>query len=207
MTNNCDNIKIITPDTNILFNMKDSIPIKTPATYRDPLTDVWENSSLSKTFFSKKNVTLIQDKLIEGVYLKSNKKIIISRQNDDELYVIMKSIYLQYGKSCKRHLSNPNNFPTLGKQPDNMSSWLSSSIHQSKNNECDNHSQINILNQHVLNYAINQVYNEALSYLQFKKDLNQVSTPMEHPISTNIQDKQLKYFKPNYGDFFIPQNN
>jgi len=187
--------------------MKDNIPIKTSATYRDPLADVWEDNALTKRFYSQENVNQLQNKLIEGVYIQSNKKIIIGKQNDNELYVIMKRVFLQYGKNCIKSLSNPNNFPTVGELPGHMSSWLSSSITLSKNTTCDNSTQLNILNQHVLKYAINQVYNEALSYLQFKKDLNQIATPIEHPISTNIQDKQLKYFKPNYGDFFIPQNN
>jgi len=70
------NIKLITPDTNILFHMKDNIPIKTSATYRDPLADVWEDNALTKRFYSQENVNQLQNKLIEGVYIQSNKKII-----------------------------------------------------------------------------------------------------------------------------------
>ena len=209
MTNINENNKLITPDTNILFNMKDNIPIKSSISLRDPLTNVWEDNALSNLFFSGENVNHLQNKLIEGVYLKSNKKIQISRQNNDELYIIMKSIYLQYGKKCKSksYSSKANHIATCGEGNLPTSSWLMSSIAQSKDTTCDNSSQVDVLNQHVLNYAVNQVYNEVLSYLQFKNDLNQVNTPIDHPISTNIQDKQLKHFKSNQGDFLIPQRS
>ena len=202
-----ENNPLITPDTNILFNMKDTIPVKGDLSYRDPLSNAWDKNNLSSAFFSNNNIDVIQNKLIEGVYKISNNKIRIGKQSPGELEVIMNSIYLQYGKNTLCKTKTSNDIVTCGEGGLPMSSWLMSSIAQTKPlNSCDVTSQVEALNKHVLDYAIEQVYNEALSYLQYKKDINQLPTPIAHPISTDFNDKQLQHFKPEYGDFFKPQN-
>jgi len=44
--------------------------------------------------------------------------------------------------------------------------------------------QINALNSLVLNYAIPQVYGEAQGYMQYRKDVSTLATPMTRPTST-----------------------
>tara|TARA_B100001142_G_scaffold211370_1_gene209563 strand:+ start:791 stop:1435 length:645 start_codon:yes stop_codon:yes gene_type:complete len=202
-----ENNPLITPDTNVLFNMKDTIPVKGSLSYRDPLSNAWEKNNLSRAFFSNNNVALIQNKLIDGVYKKSNNKIIVGKQDPEVLDIIMHSIYLQYGKNTLCNTKSTNDIVTCGEGGLPMSSWLMSSIAQTKPlASCDTNSQVEALNNHVLDYAIQQVYTEALSYLNYKKDINKLPTPIAHPISTDYNDKQLQHFKPEYGDFFKPQN-
>jgi hypothetical protein len=67
-----------------------------------------EASPLSNLFFSKENVDNVQTELKKTVYeicqndndpiLTPHKPIIIGRQNDLQLQIIMRSIYLQYAK-------------------------------------------------------------------------------------------------------------
>ncbi len=54
-------------------------------------------NALSRTFFSNDNVERLQLQIIDGVYKSCQKKI--SRQSYQELQIIMKSIYLQYGRN------------------------------------------------------------------------------------------------------------
>jgi len=67
--------------------------------FQDSLKGVLESTSVSESFFSKENIELIQQKLIESVYLKSNRQFRISRQSDQNLQIIMRSIYFQYAKN------------------------------------------------------------------------------------------------------------
>ena len=65
--------------------------------FNDSLKTIQDNSILSKTFFSKRNIDCIQNKLIRKVFEKSGHKI--ARQSDLQLQIIMRSIYLQYSKN------------------------------------------------------------------------------------------------------------
>ena len=63
-----------------------------------------EHSLLSRKFFSSDNINIIHKKIIIGVYEKSNKKYSISKQNERELLIIMRSYYLQYGKNLDTNI-------------------------------------------------------------------------------------------------------
>ena len=81
------------------FNFADKIPIKHCASYRDALTGSWTDTLLSKMYFSKENIQIIQNAIKHGVYIRSNKQFIIGEQNCDELKIIMRSIFLQHSKN------------------------------------------------------------------------------------------------------------
>lgn len=72
-----------------------------------------EHSSLSRKFFSRDNINKIHKKIIIGVYDKSNKKYLISKQDEKELLIIMRSYYLQYGKNLTTDIQGQVN--TLNK--------------------------------------------------------------------------------------------
>ncbi len=59
------------------------------------LYGIQETSQLNQLFFSRKNLDLIQDMIRYRVYVKSNKKYIISKQSNTEIQIVMRSIYLQ----------------------------------------------------------------------------------------------------------------
>lgn len=55
--------------------------------------------------------------------------------------------------------------------------------------------QIEELNKHVLDYSIKHVYNEAIAYLKYKKDVSQMYNPMSHPIYSSTTRKPLELTK------------
>lgn len=54
-------------------------------------------NALSRTFFSNDNVERLQRQIIQEVYRVSQKQI--SKQSYQELQIVMKSMYLQYGRN------------------------------------------------------------------------------------------------------------
>lgn len=56
-------------------------------------------SPLSKAYFSKENVEILQNQIRYNVWLKSDKKYIIGEQSTVELEIIMRSIYLQFSRN------------------------------------------------------------------------------------------------------------
>ena len=59
-------------------------------------------TSLSDLYFCQSNIDLVQDVIIKGVYKMSN-GVKIGKQSEDELLIVMRSIFLQH---CKHQ---PNN--------------------------------------------------------------------------------------------------
>jgi hypothetical protein len=145
------------PKTSDLFQMYDKIPVNQCTTFRDPTEGLWDNTALSKTFFSAENMGIIQNGIRAGVYKKSNGQYIISDQDGDTLKIIMRSIFLQ----------------NAANQPTNIKG------------------QVEQLNQIVLNYAVDQVYSEAIGYYKYIEDASTMYTPMDPPIMSSNNDKQL----------------
>lgn len=73
------------------------------------LTGTFCKSKLSNLYFSQVNVDFIQDQIIERIYKKSKGKHVISKQSEDELIIVMRSIYLQYGKNAESNLQQQIN--------------------------------------------------------------------------------------------------
>jgi hypothetical protein len=59
---------------------------------------------LSDSYFSKKNIELIQNSIRKGVYDKSNQRILIDKQSEDQLVLVMRSMYLQYSKNLDTNI-------------------------------------------------------------------------------------------------------
>ena len=58
-----------------------------------------DSTEVSKLFFSLKNIDLLQQGIRNKILNVTYGKINISRQSDDELKIIMRSIYFQYGQN------------------------------------------------------------------------------------------------------------
>ena len=88
------------PDKNIQFQMAEKIALKNKSTeYRDSLAGILEDNLLSRVFFSRGNVQILQNGLRAGVYeMSGDRKLVIAPQNIDNLKIIMRSIYLQYAE-------------------------------------------------------------------------------------------------------------
>ena len=151
-------VNIMDQNTTAVFTLSDHIPVDDKSDFREALNGSWNNTPLSLSFFSSKNINMLQNGLRYGVYVKSNNQFTIGQQNIDELKIIMRSIFLQNSKNL------PNNIGD----------------------------QINDLNNKVLEYAINQIYGEAESYMKYKRDASSLVSPMELPTLTNYNNKQLE---------------
>lgn len=62
------------------------------------------STPLNQAFFSPANVEIIQNKLRREVYDRSKGEFLIDRQSVDELLIVMRAMYLQYGKNQPTHI-------------------------------------------------------------------------------------------------------
>ena len=150
-------VNIFAPKTTDLFQMYDKIPAKQISTFRNPTEGLWNNTDLSRAFFSHQNMQIIQNGIRSGVYEKSNGRFVISNQDADTLMIIMRAMFLQYAAN----------------QPHNIAK------------------QVKQLNQIVLDYAVPQVYSEAIGYNKYVVDISTMYKPIPPPILAKDNDKQL----------------
>jgi hypothetical protein len=82
------------------------------------LQNQMETTPLADTYFSKENVDNLQNIIRNQVQVRcqndpeiadEQKPVLIARQNDTELYIIMRSIYLQYGRNLDSDIANQVN--------------------------------------------------------------------------------------------------
>ncbi len=88
-------IDIISPTLNNQFELSDKIPLHTTAAFRDAMTGNWMNTPLSLAYFSSENINILQNNIRKGVFDKSNSEFVIGLQDEDELKIIMRSVFLQ----------------------------------------------------------------------------------------------------------------
>jgi Family of unknown function (DUF5761) len=87
-------------------SVEDAIPGYTHQTQtekvfeNDMLRGNWESNPVSRIFFSKENITVIQNQIRKEVFEKSKPKgYVIDEQSADELKIIMRAIYYQYARN------------------------------------------------------------------------------------------------------------
>jgi hypothetical protein len=64
---------------------------------REAISGNLTSNNVSDLFFSEKNINALQDGIRYRVYNETNGKYVIGRQSDQELKIVMRSIYFQYG--------------------------------------------------------------------------------------------------------------
>ncbi|AGC01946.1 hypothetical protein H012_gp514 [Acanthamoeba polyphaga moumouvirus] len=69
---------------------------------RDPNIGNNAKTKLSEIFFSPENINLLQKQIIYNVFQVSNGEYLIEKQNEQDLKVVMRSIFIQHAK----HLPN-----------------------------------------------------------------------------------------------------
>ena len=92
-------VDIKSPNTSSLFQMYDKIPANQCVTFRNPTEGLWDDSDLSRTFFSHQNIKILQNGIRAGVYERSNNQYLIGPQDCDSLKIIMRSVYLQHASN------------------------------------------------------------------------------------------------------------
>lgn len=93
------------PDLSNLFALYDKMPANQCATFREPTLGQWDETTLSKAYFSKENIQIIQNGIRAGVYLKSNKQYTVANQDCDTLKVIMRSVFLQHAANLPNNIT------------------------------------------------------------------------------------------------------
>ena len=59
---------------------------------------------LNTAYFSPANVQIVQNKIRREVYDRSKGEFLIAPQSADELMIVMRAMYLQYGKNLPDHI-------------------------------------------------------------------------------------------------------
>jgi Family of unknown function (DUF5761) len=71
---------------------------------QESLRGIQQESILSKVFFHPKNVDLIQKRIIIEVFRKTNGAYLIEKQNEEDLQIIMRSMFLQHARHVPDHI-------------------------------------------------------------------------------------------------------
>lgn len=121
-----------------------------------------QRSKLSDMYYSQTNIDFLQNEIINQIYKKTSGKYRIVKQSEDELIIVMKSIYLQYAR----------------------------------NSDVDIQLQINVLNKHVLDYCVDNVYVNLLQYVKYIDDITKEQTVIDRP--QNVDVKGNKTLMPNH---------
>lgn len=58
------------------------------------------STPLSEVFFGRDNIDALQHGLRYGVFVQSGESKVIGRQSDDELLIVMRSVFLQHAKNA-----------------------------------------------------------------------------------------------------------
>lgn len=93
------------PDLCNLFAMYDKIPANQCSTFREPTLGLWSETKLSNSFFSEKNIQILQNGIRAGVYERSNGQYTIGSQDCDSLKIVMRSVFLQHAANQDRDIS------------------------------------------------------------------------------------------------------
>jgi hypothetical protein len=65
---------------------------------KEAIRNIHINNPISTIFFSQQNIDALQEAIRYQVYLKSDKKHVIDKQSEIELFIIMRAMYLQYAE-------------------------------------------------------------------------------------------------------------
>ena len=80
---------------------------------KEAINKIQTDSPLSMAYFSKQNITIIQNAIRYQVWIQSSNKHMISNQSEIELQLVMRSIYLQYSRNLptqiREQISSLNN--------------------------------------------------------------------------------------------------
>jgi len=93
------------PKTTDLFAMYDKIPSNQPSSFREPTLGLWDDTQLSRLFFSKENVAILQNGIRYGVFRASKGQYTVDNQDIDSLKIVMRSIFLQHSANMSNNIT------------------------------------------------------------------------------------------------------
>jgi hypothetical protein len=152
-------IDIMAPNTMNQFELYDKIPNDTGAsTFHDAMVGNFSENNLSRAFFCKENIQIVQNGIRAGVYNMSNNQYVVGNQNYDTLKIIMRSVFLQSSTNLPNNISQ----------------------------------QIQSLNDLVIEYCVKQIFSEAQAYINYKRDVSTMYTPIDRPTQPDYNNKTLE---------------
>lgn len=77
------------------FDLQDKIPVAT-SNYLDAMTGNWDDTPLSRAFFSQQNQQILQNGIRAGVYRLSKNKFVVGNQSINDLRIVMRAKFLQH---------------------------------------------------------------------------------------------------------------
>ena len=72
----------------------------------EQLKGIHTSTPLSRAFFSEQNISALHTNIRYQVWLKTNKQHVIGTQSNEELVLIMRSMYLQYSQNQPKNILN-----------------------------------------------------------------------------------------------------
>ena len=103
------------PDLKELFSMYKRVPVADNQLLRENvLSGIWQDTPMSQAYFSRANQQILQNGIRYGVYLRSNQQYIVAPVDEDELMIVMRSVYLQHSANL------PTNIPEQIEQLNQM---------------------------------------------------------------------------------------
>lgn len=82
------------PPMPAVFTMGDRIPVSYPASFREALQGVWQDTPLSSAFFSEHNIAALQKGIQDGVHRMSKGQFRVGMKDDAQLKEIMRNIFI-----------------------------------------------------------------------------------------------------------------
>jgi hypothetical protein len=73
---------------------------------QESVKGVQDETILSKVFFHPKNVDLVQKQIIMEVFRRTNGAYLIEKQNEEDLQIIMRSMFLQHARHVPDHIKD-----------------------------------------------------------------------------------------------------
>lgn len=148
-----------TPIKNIKQNKNrgNNIELTTATEYENPI---------KKMLYSQKNINFLQQKCIETIYYKTNKKYLISPQDENQILQIITNVY--------------NNIPVQD-------------YYVTEDNILFKQ-EISYLNSFILKEITEYVYNSLLNYISYSEFIANGVQPIERPVNVSIKGtKTLVY--------------
>jgi len=72
----------------------------------EALKGIQTSSLLSLAFFDAQNIDDLQNMIRYNIWLLSNKQYVIGRQSDQDLHLVMRSMYLQYSRNMNQDITS-----------------------------------------------------------------------------------------------------
>lgn len=97
-------INILTESSKLQIPSYQRSDVNNEKFYAEAIIGNIKPNEVSNLFFSCNNIDVLQDGIRYLIYKRTGGKYIIGRQSDHDLKIVMRSIYLQYGKNLPTNI-------------------------------------------------------------------------------------------------------